>query len=188
MIAIKMMLSVVRTAKTRPMERSHLEATDHECHRLEPAERDFGRGLGLYAHARHCKDVPPMMDLARFAQSALVALSLALTSCGGKALQTPEDLPITEYSVGDFTITLVMTTCSNVCSQYEEPQCDSSVEDSTITISVSVPYGDKDGADPTKCALTCGPKILAHCQVSGLGAGTYTVVAGNGFERSITIR
>ncbi len=132
-----------------------------------------------------------MMDVLRGPAKLLFVLSFALLSCGGKALQTPEDLPITEYAAGDVDLTLIMTTCSDVCSEYEPAECETRVEDGVITVNVTVAYADKEGVDRSNtsvCVLQCGPRILAHCRVTGLAAGTYLVRSGQGFERNIIVR
>jgi hypothetical protein len=128
--------------------------------------------------------------MRNYSRGALPLL-LAFAACGGQSLETPEGLPIREYSAGaDFTLTLLMESCSDTCSTYEPAECSTEIEGMEILVEVSVPYSEKEGTNSSTlegCSLACGPSIFAHCPVSSLQAGTYQVVAGS-FRAPITIR
>lgn len=116
----------------------------------------------------------------------------AVAGCSGRSLDTPERLRIDEYAAGQpFTVTFDMKGCSDTCATYEVSECAvEQLEGNVLQFSISVPYGDKDGADGTtleNCSLTCGPPVLAHCAVPALSAGVWTVEAGT-FRGSIEVR
>lgn len=103
---------------------------------------------------------------------------LALAACGGDIIDTPEDIPVDEFAAGTTKITVTMTSCSDICAEYDEPQCTSEVSGTDIKLDATVSYTSKAPADGESCSLVCGPAVLAHCSVPALPAGTYTVTAG----------
>ena len=133
------------------------------------------------------------MALSLRISATLLALGL-LGACGSRALETPESLVVDEYAAGKgFEVVFVMKACSDTCSTYEAAECEveTDTEDGNVLrFSVSVPYSDKDGVDPTTldgCSLTCGAPVRATCEVPGLDAGTWSVEAGT-FRGSIEVR
>jgi len=122
----------------------------------------------------------------------MLTLLTALAGCG-RALDTPESLAITDYPANtDVTLTFVMKACSDTCSTYEASTCTVNIvsDTKTLDVAVSVPYGDNPDADGVTldgCSLRCGAPILAHCNVSSIPAGVWTVEAGT-FSTSITLR
>ena len=100
-----------------------------------------------------------------------------LIGCGN-ALTTPEDIRITRFPANtQFTLTIVMKTCSDTCATYDEGDCSLDVDrpDNTINVNASVGFDrNKD-----ECSEMCGPEILVHCTVPALKAGTYTVKSGS---------
>lgn len=131
------------------------------------------------------------MSPTRLRWLALSALVL-VPACGGRSLDSPEALPIRAYPADkDFTMTFIMTSCSDTCATYEVAECsvDVDTEARTIDVDASVSYGEKDGVDAAAlegCTLACGAPVVAHCSVPALGEGTYRVNAGT-FRGEITI-
>lgn len=131
------------------------------------------------------------MSITSLRAIALLLPVLAL-ACGGRALETPEDLPIRSYPSGkDITLTFVMESCRDTCSQYEAAECEVEVvEDNTIEIDVRVPYDEREDAsadDLQNCTLQCGTPVFASCTVPSLDPGTYRVVVDT-FSADITVR
>jgi hypothetical protein len=125
-----------------------------------------------------------------FSGSLVLALSLLATACGEDALTRAESLPLRTYPADrDFRLSLIMTSCSDACSDYEASECsvDVNTEDRVIEVDASVGYSERDGVDRATCALTCGKPVVAHCDVSAVPAGTYTVVSGT-FSATIDVR
>jgi hypothetical protein len=111
---------------------------------------------------------------------------LILLSACGNALTIPEDIPLTRLPANrDFTLTLVMETCSDTCARYEEPECDVSVDEEEMIIRVDARVGI-DANAVENCITICGGEILAHCEVEALPPGTYTVTS-RGFEHEIIL-
>lgn len=120
--------------------------------------------------------------MARIAACLFVLL---LAACGD-SLVVPEALPLTRLPAGqDFVLTLVMTSCSDTCATYDEPQCDVSVDREDRVIRVDACVGINRDAVET-CLPVCGREILAHCDVDALPAGTYTV-RSKGFAAQIEL-
>lgn len=125
-------------------------------------------------------------------RAMLLLLPLLALACGGRALETPEDLPIRNYPARTgFTITFVMESCSDTCQQYEAAECEVEVvEDNTIEIDVSVSYDEREDVsadDLQGCSLQCGAPVLASCMIPSLEAGTYRVVVDS-FSAEISVR
>jgi hypothetical protein len=121
---------------------------------------------------------------------ALGGLLVLLAGCG-KALTTPEDLPIRNYNVGDVKLTFVMTSCSDTCSAYEDHACSLLVDADTQTVEadVSVAVVEKPGTDGTSldnCSVRCGNPVLVHCDPVSLTAGKWMVNA-SGFTDTIVV-
>jgi hypothetical protein len=111
------------------------------------------------------------------------AFVVGLFSCGGQTLTTPESLRIDTYSKNTpFTLTFVMTSCRDACATYETPECVVEVTDKTITVEVEVPYSREGDT----CIEVCAGEVIAHCNVSPLPAGTYTVESGS-FRKTIDV-
>ena len=113
----------------------------------------------------------------------LACLSLlGVMGCGGTSLDEPEDLVITEYAAGNVTVTFVMTTCSDVCSDYGASDCSVSRDGNRLEIDVEVSVDDKEGIDrddAVACPQMCGEPVLAHCDLGDLEPGNYTLIAGD---------
>src|SRR5688572_17383424 len=93
--------------------------------------------------------------------------STFLAACGGRALDTPEALPIRTYpSDTEFTMSFVMRSCSDSCSTYEPGECDAVLgEGNVIEVEVRVSYAERDGLSAEEagiCHRTCGPQVFAH--------------------------
>jgi hypothetical protein len=117
-------------------------------------------------------------------------LGLSVSACGGDSLSRPESLPLHSYPADrEFRMSFVMSSCSDPCAEYEAGDCsvDVDAEDLKISVDVSVSYSDKDGVERETCALTCGKPVLAHCDVSSIPAGTYSVTADT-FSTSIDVQ
>jgi hypothetical protein len=109
--------------------------------------------------------------------------AIALSSCGSQSITMPEDLPITTYKKDTaFTMTVVLDSCKDVCATYEPPSCNVEIDGSTIFLDVEVAYERGDEA----CSEVCTGQVLAHCDVSALAAGMYTVESGS-FKRTIKV-
>ena len=125
-----------------------------------------------------------------FLGTFILGLALLASACGGYALTRPESLPLHTYPADRaFRLSLVMTSCSDACSDYEAGECsvDVNTEDKVIEVDVSVGYSERDGVDRATCALTCAKPVIGDCEVSALPAGTYSVVSG-GFSATIDVR
>lgn len=108
---------------------------------------------------------------------------LGLLSCGGDALTMPEDVQITTYKKDTpFTLTVVMKSCADTCATYSDPTCSVEVDGETILLDVEVSY-ERTG---DQCSEVCSGQVLAHCDVSGLAPGTYTIESGS-FRKTINV-
>lgn len=114
---------------------------------------------------------------------------LALAACGDSKLRRPIALPVTTYPANqDFTLTLEMARCRQSCEVIGERKCDVSIneDERRIEVSAEVELTFEDGVDCTGDCL--GSPVLAHCEVSALDAGRWTVVSTEGrFERPIDL-
>lgn len=121
---------------------------------------------------------------------SLLCLGLGLSACGGDSLSRPESLPLRSYPADTaFRMSVVMSSCSDPCAEYEASECsvDVDTEDRIIEVDVSVSYSDRDGVDRATCALACGKPVMGHCEVPAIPAGSYTVVSGS-FSASVDVR
>ena len=121
---------------------------------------------------------------------ALSLLGFSVAACGGTTLTRPTDLPTTTYPANEeFTLSLVMQPCSFSCERYEAATCDVDVDEDARVVSVSPQVEVEREDDEGGCSQHCqGAPVLAHCEVEGLPAGTYTVEADDGgFSRTITV-
>ncbi len=126
------------------------------------------------------------MHMMRFARILPALGLLALCACGGQSSDTPSDLQVTTYPAGEaFTLSLTMQACSDVCAEYDEPNCSVDVDGNTIKVNASLSWS-RQGSD-SECPNLCGPPKFAHCDVSALDAGTYTVESGQ-FRKDIVVR
>jgi hypothetical protein len=147
----------------------------------------------LYGASPAWQCPPPMFaPLSRtLCAAALSMLTAAAVAGCGRSLDNPTGLPIRSYPAGKaFTMTLVMTTCSDKCATYSDPACNVKVEGQTLQVEASIAYGDKDDTDEaslTGCSLNCGAPVTVDCAVPELTAGTYTVEA-NRFTPTIEVR
>ena len=132
-----------------------------------------------------------------------MGLSLVATACGDAALTTPQSLERTIYQAGEVRLSFVMSRCSDTCLEYGTATCtsdpvnlldiDSSTGNLTLDFDINVPYSRREGGNPKnpdaileECSLECGPKVLAHCTTTLLGAGSYQVNAGD-FSTTIEV-
>ncbi|MEQ9499753.1 MAG: hypothetical protein RIT81_22935 [Deltaproteobacteria bacterium] len=117
------------------------------------------------------------MTRTRTFLASLLLLGGAL-ACGGNTLEGVEDLPRTNYPRGvPFRMTVMMTACSDACSEYEEADCsvDVNEDDKEISVSASVCFDRV----MDECPEICGPRVNAHCEIPPLDGGTYTVTSDN---------
>lgn len=130
--------------------------------------------------------------LSRTLCAAALSLVTAAAVAGcGRSLDNPTGLVIRSYPADKaFTMTLVMTTCSDKCSTYSDAACAVKLEGQTLQVDASIAYSEKDGTDEdslTGCSLNCGAPVTVDCPVPALAAGTYTVEA-NRFTTTIEVR
>jgi hypothetical protein len=131
-------------------------------------------------------------SLPRTLCAAALSLVTAASVAGcGRSLDNPTGLVIRSYPANKaFTMTLVMTTCSDQCATYADAACAVKLEGQTLQVEASIAYADKDGTDETTqtgCSLNCGAPVTVDCTVPALAAGTYSVEA-NRFKTTIEIR
>lgn len=123
----------------------------------------------------------------------VATLSLvALAACGGRSIDSPESLAPGEdvQPIGNTQLTFIMQSCRSPCATYEMASCEVDVNNDKLEIDIDASVSfeeDRNIDDAGSCDRCSGAPILAHCQLTGLRAGTYTVTAGS-LKTTIEVR